>query len=109
MILKKLKILRKYRQDIKEISIENLTVTRINKITYQDLDGIFKDFLTLIRSYMHYKIIILFRIKVLPCDLNPNQCQNGGSCANDMKGGFKCTCENGYTGEKCETGKFKFS
>ena len=45
----------------------------------------------------------------MPCDLNPNQCQNGGSCANDMKGDFKCTCDNGYTGEKCETGKWKFS
>jgi hypothetical protein len=39
----------------------------------------------------------------LPCDLNPNQCQNNGLCLNDNKGDYTCTCANGYTGENCET------
>ena len=51
MILQELKNLGKYRQDLTKIFIENLTVTRINKKTYQDLDGIIQDFLTLKRSY----------------------------------------------------------
>ncbi len=41
----------------------------------------------------------------MPCDLNPTQCQNGATCANDNKGGYACTCENGYTGTDCENGK----
>ncbi len=41
----------------------------------------------------------------LPCDLNPAQCQNGGTCTNDHTGGFACQCETGYTGVNCETGK----
>ena len=40
--------------------------------------------------------------KVMPCDLNPQTCQNGGSCKNDLKGGYTCTCPNGYTGTNCE-------
>ena len=43
--------------------------------------------------------------KALPCDLNPNQCKNGAECANNNVGGFTCTCETGYTGTTCETGK----
>ncbi len=48
-------------------------------------------------------VIIKFKLnKVLPCDLNPGQCQNGGLCLDDYVGGFTCTCLNGYTGGNCE-------
>jgi len=40
----------------------------------------------------------------LPCDQNSKLCLNGATCANDNKGGYKCTCDNGYTGENCEIG-----
>jgi len=40
--------------------------------------------------------------KVLPCDLNSNQCQNGGTCQNDYQGGHTCTCDVGYEGDNCE-------
>ncbi len=53
-------------------------------------------------------VYIKFSLKIfeaLPCDLNPNQCQNGATCANDNKGSYTCTCENGYTGTDCENGK----
>ncbi len=41
---------------------------------------------------------------MLPCDLNPSQCQNGATCQNDNNGGYTCTCANGYTVTNCETG-----
>ncbi len=40
--------------------------------------------------------------KDLPCDQS-TPCLNGGSCTNDNKGGFKCTCANGYIGDNCDT------
>ncbi len=43
---------------------------------------------------------------MLPCDINPSECQNGATCTNDNKGGSVCTCARGYTGEKCETGYY---
>ena len=41
----------------------------------------------------------------MPCDLNPEQCQNGATCTNDNMGGHTCTCPDGYTGENCEIGE----
>ena len=38
----------------------------------------------------------------MPCDLNPSQCKNGGTCDNDNAGGFVCECPNGYTGQACD-------
>ena len=40
----------------------------------------------------------------MPCDQNSKLCLNGATCANDNKGGYKCTCDKGYTGENCEIG-----
>ena len=40
----------------------------------------------------------------LPCDSNPTQCLNGGTCSNDNTGGYSCACETGFTGATCETG-----
>ena len=36
-------------------------------------------------------------------DCDPNPCQNGGSCI-DAVGSYKCVCEDGYTGDNCQTG-----
>ena len=40
--------------------------------------------------------------KVLPCILS-KPCKNNGCCKDDNLGGYKCECENGFTGEICET------
>ncbi len=42
--------------------------------------------------------------KALPCELNPVQCLNAGTCQDDNMGGYTCTCTNGYTGQTCDTG-----
>ena len=42
--------------------------------------------------------------KALPCELNPVQCLNAGTCKDDNLGGYTCTCTNGYTGQTCDTG-----
>ena len=34
-------------------------------------------------------------------DCNPNPCQNGGTCTDDV-GGYICTCQPGFTGTDCE-------
>ena len=34
---------------------------------------------------------------------NNKPCLNGGTCAN--AGDTKCTCPEGYTGDRCETGE----
>jgi hypothetical protein len=41
----------------------------------------------------------------LPCDVNSEQCKNGGTCTNDYLGGYTCSCADGYTGVDCEIGK----
>jgi hypothetical protein len=40
----------------------------------------------------------------MPCDLNLQTCQNNGTCKNDFRVGFKCSCPNGFTGKYCEIG-----
>jgi len=59
------------------------------------------------KSHKKEKITLILTLnsqnKALPCILN-KPCQNNGVCADDNAGGFFCTCENGYTGKKCETG-----
>ncbi len=58
-------------------------------------------------STQEYKFIKPKTNKALPCDLNPAQCQNGGTCSNDLNGDYSCSCENGYRGFNCETRKLK--
>ncbi len=41
----------------------------------------------------------------MPCILNPTECRNDGECTDDNKGGYTCTCPNGYTGTNCDIGK----
>ncbi len=48
-------------------------------------------------------IILKSIIIALPCDLNPDQCKNNGTCKNDNAGSFVCECPNGYSGQTCET------
>ena len=33
------------------------------------------------------------------------QCENGGTCHDDVMGGFECRCAAGFTGSLCEIGK----
>lgn len=35
----------------------------------------------------------------------PSPCKNNGKCVETRDGGFRCVCENGYTGENCELRK----
>ena len=34
------------------------------------------------------------------CHLQPNTCQNGGTC-NNVPGGYNCVCVNGWSGLDC--------
>lgn len=34
------------------------------------------------------------------CRLQPNTCQNGGTCSNEI-GGYRCVCVNGWSGLDC--------
>ena len=40
-----------------------------------------------------------------PC--NPDPCQNGAKCSMENNK-FKCTCTDGYAGNRCEYGQFKY-
>ena len=40
-------------------------------------------------------------LPVLPCLLS-HPCHNNGLCLDDNMGGYKCTCDTGYTGDNCE-------
>jgi hypothetical protein len=39
-------------------------------------------------------------LRVDPCQSNP--CQNGGTCTQNVIGGFMCHCPNDFTGLRCE-------
>ena len=51
-----------------------------------------------------YKLI-LKSIKALPCILIA-PCQNGGTCTNDMVGGYTCACTASFTGTNCQICNF---
>ena len=40
-------------------------------------------------------------VDINECESNP--CENGGTCT-DMKDGYMCECESGFTGSDCKTG-----
>ena len=43
------------------------------------------------------------KIKALACNSSP--CKNDGTCVNDNKGGYACSCTYGFTGQNWETRK----
>ena len=44
----------------------------------------------------------VYYIDLLPCE-RQLPCQNGGSCTNNGRGGYTCSCSPGYHGTNCET------
>lgn len=47
--------------------------------------------------------ILFFAVHADECE--PNPCKNGAIYTNDSShGGYKCTCQAGYTGSNCKTG-----
>ena len=38
-------------------------------------------------------------------DCSPNPCLNGGSCKDTGAEKFQCSCDDGFTGNTCETSK----
>ena len=47
-------------------------------------------------------LYLLYFIDIDECDSSP--CQNGGTC-NDYINFYNCSCQPGYDGVNCETGK----
>ena len=39
-------------------------------------------------------------------ECNSNPCMNGSTCVDGING-YNCTCAAGYTGDRCETGRFE--
>ena len=56
-------------------------------------------------------ITVLFAILYVFADINEcdsNPCENDGACM-DMEDGYKCKCESGFNGTRCEMGKVCYS
>ena len=49
------------------------------------------------------QIMVIFVEIPGPCDRNP--CYNRGKCYPGDNGGYRCFCQEGYTGDRCESGK----
>lgn len=49
--------------------------------------------------------IMFFLIDIDECQYGP--CQHNSVCSNAL-GGYRCDCTQGWTGQNCESGKFKF-
>jgi hypothetical protein len=43
------------------------------------------------------------------CRQDINECQNGGTAIWDPVKSFSCLCKEGYMGELCEKGSFRFN
>ncbi|XP_078353452.1 uncharacterized protein LOC144638135 [Oculina patagonica] len=44
------------------------------------------------------------RMKTAMGTCDSSQCLNGGYCTNEAEGKYSCKCQNGWFGERCETG-----
>ena len=49
-------------------------------------------------------LLLLHSTTEIPNPCEPNPCENGGSCFSEGTR-YRCTCEEGFTGRHCETGK----
>ena len=47
----------------------------------------------------------MFTLGNVGCDSLP--CLNGGTC-NEDGNGYTCTCDQGYSGDNCDTGRFNY-
>ena len=70
---------------------------------------LFKEDSAFVRNVQTEKIFIHYIFWLTPTDIdecNPDPCENGGSCTDDVNG-YTCDCADGYTGHDCEIGIFK--
>ncbi len=75
----------------------------IHKIVYYKIPFVTR---TVVKSwkYVIWTILFCLFIELKECGSNP--CQSG-NCT-DLVNAFECTCEPGYTGLVCETGKYSY-
>lgn len=58
-------------------------------------------------SLFQFQNFAIFDIDISPCVEEP--CANNGTCIRlGMTQNFTCICLSGYTGDRCQTGKYKF-
>ena len=69
-----------------------------NKITLKRLKNLLSD------QVCYYCYLYILYIFVDIDDCNPNQCQNGATCIDEVNK-YSCFCQEGYTGYNCKIGK----
>ena len=57
-----------------------------------------------LKQIFNKRVYFFMCVDINDCD--PNPCQNGGVC-NDQVNGFTCDCQAGYDGDVCENSKEK--